>query len=249
MDLNALRCRRCGASIDVRDVLEELAIAKCRYCSAVMDLSARGGGDPSEPAPRPARRAAVPIPERFKVTETPGALAIEWRWFSAMAIFLLFFCVFWDSFLVVWYLGAFSQGDTPVVVFVFPLIHVAVGVGLTWFALASLINRTRIEVERGVLRIRHFPLPWPGNRDVQASELAQLFCDESVHRGKNSTTYTYNLHAMLRGGRRLKLIGRLEKPELALFLEQKLESFLDILDSPVAGELAKDGSRGRARGA
>lgn len=241
MDYNALRCRNCGATIDSRDVHEDLAIAKCRYCNTVMDLARRGQDDaPAQAAPARRERPAVPIPERFKVDQQGGKLTIEWRWFNATFIFLLFFCGFWDSFLVVWYTTAMSSGDAPLIMFVFPLIHVAVGVGLSWYTLAGLLNRTRIEVEQGTLRIRHFPLPWPGNREIPVGDLSQLFCDESVHRNKNSTTYTYNLHAMLRsGGRKLKLIGRLEKPELALFLEQKLESHLGIRDVPVQGELSK----------
>lgn len=246
MDYNALHCRNCGATIDSRDVHEDLAIAKCRYCNTVMDLARRGQDDdasrPDRPAAtaRPRERPAVPIPERFKVDQQGGKLTIEWRWFNATFIFLLFFCAFWDSFLVIWYLTAMKSGDAPSAVFVFPLIHVTVGLGLTWYTLAGLLNRTRIEVEQGTLRIRHFPLPWPGNRELSVGDLSQLFCDESVHRNKNSTTYTYNLNAMLRsGGRKLKLIGRLEKPELALYLEQKLESHLGIRDVPVQGELSK----------
>ncbi len=241
MDLNALRCRRCGAAIETRDVHEDLAIAKCRYCSAVMDLSLRDVAIvPGQPVQRPPRRPAVPIPERFTVQEHGGVLAIEWKWFTLANVFLLVFCGFWDSILVFWYAGAGAQKDVPIAFFLFPLIHVAVGVGLTWTALAGLLNKTRIEVERGVMRIRHGPLPWPGNRDLRTDDIEQLFCDESVHRGKNSTTYTYNLHAVVRGsGKRIKLIGRLQKPDVALFLEQKLESHLGIRDIAIQGELSK----------
>ena len=243
MDINELRCRRCGAAIEARDVLEELAIAKCRFCSTVMDLSARDGRvELPQQAPPPARRPAVPVPERFKVEQQGSTLSIEWSWFTFATVFLLVFCFFWDGFLAFWYLGAASADEAPVFVYLFPLIHVAVGVGLTWTALAGLLNHTRLEVERGVMRVHHGPLPWPGNRELQVGEIDQFFCDESVHRGKNSTTYTYNLHVILKsGGQRLKLIGRLEKPEQALFLEHRLETFLGIVDVPISGELPKEG--------
>jgi hypothetical protein len=40
-------------------------------------------------------------------------------------------------------------------------------------------------------------------------------------------------------GKRIKLIGRLQKPDVALFLEQKLESHLGIRTSPSRAELSK----------
>ncbi|MGC4122270.1 MAG: hypothetical protein QM765_48345 [Myxococcales bacterium] len=237
MDINALRCRNCGATIDSRDVHEDLAIAKCRYCSTVLDLARR---DPAGEGPATARpgRASVPMPERFSVDEGPGGLSIEWRWFTFKTIFLIFFCLFWDGFLVVWYQSAFT--DREWVAILFPVLHVAVGVSMTWTAIAQLFNRTRIVASRGSLRIQHSPLPWPGNRVLKLSDIDQLFCDETVHKGDDSTTYTYNLRAMLHGtSKRLKLIGSLDRPDQALFLEQQLERFLGIEDRPVHGELSK----------
>ncbi|MBI5548477.1 MAG: hypothetical protein HY901_31735 [Deltaproteobacteria bacterium] len=236
--MNELRCKRCSLNIHAEDVHADLGIAKCRACHAVMDLLSRepAGGPPE----RPASRAEVAIPKRFKVEQQGSTLSIEWRWFTLAAIFLIFFCCFWDGFLVLWYGLSFSSGEAPAMMLLFPLIHVAIGAGLSWYTLALLINRTRLEVGSGMLRVRHSPLPWPGNRELSATSIEQLYCVEVVHRGKNGTSYTYDLMAVLRTGTKpLKLIGRLEKPEQALFLEQRIESFLGIEDRPVSGELRK----------
>ena len=55
---------------------------------------------------------------------------------------------------------------TPLIAFLLPIAHVAVGVGLTYYTLTRLMNRTRIEVSRDELTIRHGPLPWRGNMDA-----------------------------------------------------------------------------------
>ena len=239
--MNELRCKRCGVHIHAEDVHADLGIAKCRACHAVMDLLAR---EPAERSPeKPVGRADIAIPKRFTVEQQGSTLSIEWRWFTLTAIFLIFFCCFWDGFLVLWYGIALSSGEAPLMALLFPLIHVTVGAGLSWYTLALLLNHTRLEVGSGMLRVRHAPLPWPGNRELPATSIEQLYCVEVVHRGKNGTSYTYNLMAALRaGGKPLKLIGRMERPEQALFLEQRIESFLGMEDRPVPGELRKDAS-------
>jgi hypothetical protein len=40
----------------------------------------------------------------------------------------------------------------------------------------------------------------------------------------------------VRDGTDVKLIGGLEKPEQAVYIEQQIESFLGIVDHPVQGE-------------
>ena len=44
-----------------------------------------------------------------------------------------------------WYGIAFAA-DTPLIAKLFPLLHVAMGIGLTYFTLAGLVNRTTVEV-------------------------------------------------------------------------------------------------------
>lgn len=238
-----LRCKRCGAPLPMENVHTDLGLAKCGHCHAVMDLLSRE--EPAAPAAAPAPshrrragRAAVPLPEKFKVEDQGSSLAIEWRWFSPVFIFLIVFCVFWDGFLVVWY--SIAVASKTYFMGVFALGHVAVGVGLSWYTLAGLINRTRLEVAQGTLRIRHFPLFWPGQRTLPVDRISQFFVQQRVHRNKGSVSYTYDLNAVLRpDGRSLKLLGRLESAEQGLFLEQRLESFLGITDEPVEGELSK----------
>lgn len=235
--MKKLTCPHCGAPVEEAGIHADLGIAKCQHCRAVLDLLPLRAAAEGGPAPR--RRSEVPVPERFSLEKQGDRLAITWRWFNWGRIFILLFCLFWDGFLVLWYgsvLGA--KGRPEPVMLLVPLLHLAVGIGVTWYGLAGLLNTTRLEIERGFLHIRHGPIPWFGNRDLPVKQLQQLFVREIVHRSKNGTSYTYNLMAQLKPhGQELKLITLLDKPEQAFFLEQRIEDHLGIVDVPVDASL------------
>jgi hypothetical protein len=167
-----------------------------------------------------------------------GWLRVYWRWFRPASIGILFFSIVWDGFLAFWYSMAFTS-HAPSAMTLFPIIHVAVGAGVTYLALANLFNHTVVEATRQGLTIRHGPLPWAGNRHMERAELKQLFSSSRVIQGKNSSTTVYELNALTSDGRRVKLLGSLDDPGQALYLEQSLEKRLGIQDVPVVGELSR----------
>ncbi|MCP4542601.1 MAG: hypothetical protein GY832_36225 [Chloroflexi bacterium] len=177
------------------------------------------------------------LPNGIDLTENLDGLEIVRRWFSIQTVFLTFFVVFWDGFLVFWYTQAINTSN--IMMLVFPLLHVAIGVGLTYYVLASYVNRTYIRVNHSFLSIQHAPLPFPGNRTVDASDIKQVYSKENISRSRRSNSVTYEVHALTRNGRNLKLLSRLPNSEQALFIEQEIERFLRIQDVPVRGEIAR----------
>ncbi|MFW5921545.1 MAG: hypothetical protein ACOCUS_06870 [Polyangiales bacterium] len=120
--------------------------------------------------------------------------------------------------------------------FIFPIAHVAVGVGITYGALATLLNTTTVRVTRGELHVRHFPLPWWPAPRIPTNALEQLYVERKVTSTKNGTKVRWNLRAVTRGHSGQKIVGGLEDMDQALYLEQEIESVLDIRDRAVAGE-------------
>jgi hypothetical protein len=174
----------------------------------------------------------------MQIQDAMGGVSITRRWFNFAVLFLIPFCIAWNSFLIFWYSIALS-GNTPWIMAVFPIVHVAVGVGLTYYTLATLFNTTSIIAGQGILRIRHAPLPWMGNTELSTRDFSQLYCKEKVNRGKNGPHYQYELWAAMLDGTTRKLLGTGLTMEQALYLEQKLERALTIKDRPVAGELVR----------
>jgi hypothetical protein len=240
-------CPSCRTRLRAEDMSLETMTGKCQLCHALVDLRSVMPGTATVPAmaiahppmdtPAPAggESMPVPLPARMVVDARGSDLTIVMRWFSWTYIFMAFFCVVWDGFLVFWYGMALASQN--LVMMLFPLLHVAVGVGLTYFTVAGFFNRTTFRVERGYLSVRHGPLPWPGNLEVPTSSLEQLFCTEKVSHGRNGTTVRYGVEAVLKDGRHLKLAPGLEDREQAMFLEQTIEKHLGIQDRRVRSEM------------
>lgn len=233
-----LKCKACGAALEADGVDLGRGIAVCRFCKAVTRLDGPADGVPNGSARVPAERPKAPLPPKFKLDDRFGVLTISWRWFSPAYIFLAFFCVAWDSFLVFWYSMALGTG-APWVFAVFPIVHVAVGAALTYATVGGFVNSTTVRAGEGRLAVRHGPLPWPGNLELDSSEIDQLYCAEKVRDGKNGTSRSYEVYAVTPANEKRKLLEGLPDADQALFVEQGLEEHLGLKDRPVGGELPR----------
>lgn len=227
-----LTCPSCRGTIPADDVHLPSGRAKCRACDAVFRLA---GGEDAALAPPPPR-LRIPRPRGIEEMPAGQGVAYERRWFSFMFIFMIFFCAVWNGFLLFWYLTAWGAGMA--VMLLFPLLHVAVGLGITYYTICGFVNRTRVTLDRDRLTVRHGPLPWPGNRDVPISRIRQLYTEQQVHSSRNGTHLTYRLSAVMDDGSSLKLLSGIDSAEVPRYLEQELESRMGIVNVPVAGELA-----------
>ena len=105
--LVALKCPSCDAALRAEDLDEARGIARCSFCRALITLpasaTAASGFKP---------RAEVALPPRVTLESTIEGVEIRRRWFAPMFLFLVFFCVAWDGFLIFWYSVAFGT-DSP----------------------------------------------------------------------------------------------------------------------------------------
>jgi hypothetical protein len=119
---------------------------------------------------------------------------------------------------------------------IFPLGHVAVGLGLGYFSLSGFLNRTIVRASPEQLTVRHRPLKWIGEHTLHPDSVEQLYVQERVNRSNKGTRITYEVHAMLSGQRSKKLVSGLSGPEQAVFIVQQVEKHLGIKHLPVPGE-------------
>lgn len=236
--MTPLACPSCGASFRASDLDRSLGIATCHACGEVLDLRTRSPADEArlDALTRPAPSGAVPLPQKFQVTDSGGQLEVRWRWFNAGHVFSLGFAVLWNAFMVAWMGGAILGKAWPMVAF--GSLHALVGVGLAYWSLAGLLNSTRVRLSQGELRVTHGPVPWPGGL-WRREDLAQLYGEESASRRNNRTHLTWTLCAMTRDGRRHSLVKGLTEKAQVLWLERTLEARMNIVDQPVHGEMAK----------
>ncbi|MEW6283009.1 MAG: hypothetical protein AB1758_30630 [Candidatus Eremiobacterota bacterium] len=224
-----IHCPDCGGEVPASEVNVQALLAKCVPCDRLFSFA-------EAPAVAERERPPVPRPASVAVNSTGEVMTLSRRWFHWGLIFLTFFCVVWDGFLLFWYGMALTQRNVPWIALVFPLGHLAVGVFLTYTTLAGYLNSTVVTVTRQSISIQHGPLPWPGNQTISLSDVDQLYCEE-IRGSKGSRTY--NLNALMRDQRQLKLLTGLDQADVGRYLEQQIERWLGIQDRPVLGELPR----------
>jgi hypothetical protein len=126
--------------------------------------------------------------------------------------------------------------NAPWIMIVFPIAHVAVGLGLTYFTLSGFVNSSVVTVDREKLSVRHGPLPWPGNLDLPVEQIKQVFCEQRTHHGRNNTSFSYVVQVILQDDTKKSLLMSTELGH-AKFFEQEIERYLNIPPRHVPGEV------------
>jgi hypothetical protein len=237
-----VHCPSCRARVPAAGVNVARMVAKCDDCDVLFEIpprGARGARSGRLPAPVPrgiqVDREASVLPDGYRSGAGPrGRLVITRRWFRAQHVASLAFAIVWDGILVSWYVVGIASG-APLVMLAFPLLHVAVGVWVTYSALAGLCNKTLIRVDDGVLSVHHGPLPWRGNQRLAIATLHQLYTVQNP--GK---VPTYSLLAITADTTAVPVVSKLPDVQQALFIERELERFLDIEDERVPGAVRND---------
>jgi len=240
-------CPNCAREVPFEDVNVTAMTARCTTCREVFAFANAEATPAAEEAEVAAVRAVPPRPDRVTVEgaidETPiptdyrsyggrraAPLKLRWRWFTPTGLFMLFFAVAWNSFLVTFY-RAMAGGDAPLFAWLFPLGHVAVGIAVTKTALANLLNHTAISVDAESLIATSGPVRWPWQKPVVVpiSELRQLSILEK--RGSKGSL-SYGVVAHLEDGTSRILVDGLNDSHVATFVERAVEQHLGLPDEP-----------------
>ena len=107
---------------------------------------------------------------------------------------------------------------------------------IAYAVIAGFLNTTLVEVGQNELSVRHFPLPWAGNRVLAAGEISQIHCEQRISRNNNSTSTAYGLFATLKSGVKLQLASGFTDPAEPKTIERLIEERLGIKDVRVVGE-------------
>jgi hypothetical protein len=239
LDVITRNCPRCNAPLDIEPQQTRL---ECRYCGCAVEVVRRSGQEVElAERGRPLEQSIVPCPDDLHVEEQGDRLTIWWRWFQPSLILLIFFCVAWNAFLLVWYgmavgFGGIAPWPVRLLMFVFPLAHVAVGVGLSYFTLAGLLNTTRIVIDSGSLVLRHGPIPWKQPEPALVDDIDQIYVTQTANNSDDGRSFGYTLNLLDRNGNRIELVKRLTDSDKALCVADRLRRHLNIERRSVAGE-------------
>ncbi len=234
-----VQCDKCGEPIEVTPFDRLRRQCRCDRCGALVALDEAGNRAPGR---GPGDGGSASVPEGFECERGEDRLEIRWRWSRGAAFVYgsVLLGLVMATAVVAPRLLAPPESLAGLVgpLLCALLLGSAIPV-LAYLSLANLINATTITASVNALHIRHGPLPWPGGGRVE--HISQLFVKERVHAGgrKGGRSYSYELHALLVGDKRRRLVGGLRRAEEASWLERVIEAHLGIPDRPVSGELRR----------
>lgn len=229
MEAREVYCPKCQTVCPASNININALMAKCDYCDSIFALPVDEDSQNRKEGFPPSR------PERIqRIDDLDSGLKLEWRWWSWLAIPLSLFCLIWDGFLVVWYSIAFSQMKPGNLEFyfmtLFPLGHVAAGMGMTYYTLALMVNRTTVRIDRGILSVRQGPLQWRSPPDVETSEIRGFELEPAWNNYQSQMSgwgSQYQLAIQDRNGTQRVLLRMLPAAD-ARYLAYELAEFLNV---------------------
>jgi hypothetical protein len=219
-----VRCEGCQSVIEPASIDWQRELASCARCGRLKDLRRAREGRPEPAAPEggPRVRPTVQLPVGMSMTEGKE-LVIRRRWLRRKHWFLLF--LFGGAAAYVAYLWTTLEASAWLVIGT--LFVVSWNVNLV----AMFLNSTVVTVGADGVVVRHGPVPslFARNTSLKKSDIAQLYAAKFGA--------AFMVEAKLRSGDTSRLVAPLVAAEQALFIEQRVERALGLVDAPVEGEL------------
>jgi hypothetical protein len=113
--------------------------------------------------------------------------------------------------------------------------HTWIGIGLAYYVVAMIVNRTTIRADNQGFEVRHGPLPWFGNRRLERSAVDQFYVAEAGVRVNRQARWSLSVLDATGLGR--TVIRMLKSPDEARWLEHELEQHMGIENRHVPGEV------------
>lgn len=140
-------CPSCREPLNARDVNVAAGVGVCHKCNKAIQF----GHEPLSYKP------IVGDVPKLNIRRNGIDIVIERVWRSPAGYALIPFALIWNAFLIFWYTALLKTENPPLLGLIFPIGHVAVGLGLTYGILLNFLNRTQISISRGRLELKHLP--------------------------------------------------------------------------------------------
>jgi len=174
----------------------------------------------------------IGLPDKMDIQHHSDHMLIKHKWFGSGIVVVSFFVIIWNGAVFGFYSD--MDADAELMEKLFPLLHVAIGIALTYYAIAGWLNKTIIFVSRDALNVQCKPIPFGMNKRFQVGDIEQLCSQKRMPRREGGLPI-YSVHIISKNGKDTVLIDGLKTSEQALFIEQEIEKYLEIesKDKPI----------------
>jgi len=220
--MSVLHCETCDVDLHGKGVYFDAGTTRCSGCQSVI------GGRERRSRRRRASDAnaaetgiALPPHIRVHADQTSLTIRVPWRLQHAAALSWMIWVSLLGTIAVV-----FTQLEMTT-----RLTVAVTGITALVLYVIQAVNHTLITVTGTTIHIRHTPIPWL-SRSIDSRNIAQLYVER---RPLAQKTYDYHVRAKLHDGDKMLFLRSLSDAGVALYLEQRIESRLHIVDHAVTG--------------
>jgi hypothetical protein len=171
------------------------------------------------------------IPDKIDLIANMTGTTIRRTWLGWSVVPLAIFCIAWDSFLFFWYSMALGGDKAPWIAIVFPVGHVAVGIGLTYYVVASLLNKTDLTISPAKVTVSSYPIPWGARKEVDTGDIVNV---RVKYTSSNNGNPSYGIRYTNRNNREKSLIRGGLSDDQAEFIVYHLRKILNLKEDEEA---------------
>jgi hypothetical protein len=174
----------------------------------------------------------TPIPEKLLVEQTFGQTTITVKWYTHLVWVYLLFALFWNSFIFIFVFSA------PGFVMLFASLHIMAGIGIAWYAICLLVNKTVVQITSTQFSVVTMPLYFYGfgSKTIDRSAFKHVYVQEHKSNTKNGSSYSYKVHLLGHDGRSSTIPFSTQNADEALFIRSEIERIMKVERVPVEGE-------------
>jgi hypothetical protein len=233
------KCPQCSAKFVKTDINKDNFSVLCKGCKSIFGLEKvdlpQGFMDGEIGGFK--KRKKVQLPMGIELNSKDGVLTIKRKWFNRGFLVVVLLAIAWNGAIVIWNESLNSTlGSSPIAT-IYPFIHLIIGLILFYYTLAGLVNTTIFTISKESILIKNRPIPWFGISTIASSKLKQLYSTKkNPYKNKNEKDI-FHIYALLKNGKKLKIVHGLHTDNQALYIEQQIEQYLGIKDRHISNEL------------
>lgn len=230
--LPSLHCPDCGGVLSVDGIDAEHNRINCTHCHHSFGLQYDSSSNDIVPYKL--------APAGMEIFQLAGQIEVDLKWSKSLSTFSRsFFFLFsglWNVILLPVAISLLLSGNAATLLFL--SLHLMVGIGTFLYAISTVVNKTKVTVNKDEIRISTGPLNFPWVRDtiIPADEINQLYVSRyTIGSVNGDPRYAFGLYAIAKDGKTTPLIKGMNL-ETQRYLEAEFERFLGIKNQKIASE-------------
>jgi hypothetical protein len=241
-------CHACQIKFSLSTANRLEGVAECVRCGAKQAVVVGRDAPSAMASEAAAPRSRVDVPDEITIEEEAGGTGYRERQQGSLLTLarrrrrrslppLALRLAVLLALVAIWIYDAVALGSVSVAMVLFPV--TAFALVSAWDRLVRFVNRTVIRVDTERVTVNHGPLPSPHFWwNLERDEVRQLFSAKV-----DARVPAYQVRALLGGDVWVGLVDGLDTPEEAVFIEQRLEDALVLVDREVDTELPRESTK------